>query len=87
MELIATEDMMITIKIITRTVINSTENVLLRALHILLKVTDIQVGADRVLRALTHEVGDDVDGYREDDGAVVLCRDAVESLEVSQLEV
>ena len=42
---------------------------------------------EHVLRPLvTHEVGDDVDGYREDDGAVVLCRDAVESLQVSQLE-
>ena len=32
-----------------------------------------------------HEVGHDVDGDGEDDCAVVLCCDTVESLEISQL--
>ena len=32
-----------------------------------------------------HEVGHDVDGDGEDDGAVVLGRDAVQGLEVPQL--
>ena len=35
---------------------------------------------------MVHEVGDDVYGDGEDDGAVVLGGDAVESLEVSQLK-
>ena len=62
--------------------------ILLWWFDILLYIAYIEVCGDSLLRSLlTHEVGDDVDGYREDDGAVVLCRDAVESLEVSQLEV
>ena len=35
---------------------------------------------------MVHEVRDDVYGDGEDDGAVVLCRDTVEGLEVSQLK-
>ena len=38
------------------------------------------------LLSVVHEVGDDVYGHGEDDGAVVLCRDTVQSLEISQLE-
>ena len=33
-----------------------------------------------------HEVGHDVDGDREDDGGVVLGRDAVQGLEIPQLK-
>ena len=33
-----------------------------------------------------HKAGHDVYGHREDDGAVVLCRDAVQGLEVAQLK-
>ena len=33
-----------------------------------------------------HKAGHDVYGHREDDGAVVLCRDAVQGLQVAQLE-
>ena len=39
----------------------------------------------RVPRVAVHEVGHNVNGDGEDDGAVVLCCDAVESLEISQL--
>ena len=31
------------------------------------------------------QFGDDIHGHGEDDGAVVLCRDAVEGLEVAEL--
>ena len=34
----------------------------------------------------THEVGQDIYGHREDNGAVVLSRDAVQSLEITQLK-
>ena len=37
------------------------------------------------LRVVLNEVGHDVDGDGEDDGAVVLGRDAVEGLQVAQL--
>ena len=33
-----------------------------------------------------HEAAHDVDGHREDDGGVVLCGDAVEGLEVTELQ-
>ena len=36
-------------------------------------------------RGGAHQLGDDVDGHGEDDGAVVLRRDAVQGLQVSQL--
>ena len=39
-----------------------------------------------VLASRTHEVRHDVDGDGEDDCAVVLCCDAVQRLQVSQLE-
>ena len=32
-----------------------------------------------------HQVGDDVHGHGEDDGAVVLCRDAAQGLQVAEL--
>ena len=32
-----------------------------------------------------HEGGHDIDWHGEDDGAVVLCRDAVQGLEVAEL--
>ena len=38
-------------------------------------------------RGGAHQLGDDVDGHREDDGAVVLRRDAVQRLEVPQLKI
>ena len=38
------------------------------------------------LLLVVHEVGHDVYRYGEDDGAVVLCRDTVQSLEISQLK-
>ena len=48
-----------------------------------MKISNTEVIVDNLLRCLmTHEVGDDVDGHREDDGAVVLGWDAVEGLEV-----
>ena len=39
----------------------------------------------RVPWVAVHEVGHNVNGDGEDDGAVVLCCNAVESLEISQL--
>ena len=39
----------------------------------------------QLARRQRHEVGHNVNGDGEDDGAVVLCCDAVESLEISQL--
>ena len=38
------------------------------------------------LELLAHEVLDDVDGHREDDGGVVLGRDGAEGLQISQLK-
>ena len=35
---------------------------------------------------VVHEVGYDVYRYRKYDGAIVLCRDTVESLQISQLK-
>ena len=34
-----------------------------------------------------HQLRDDVDRYGEDDGAVVLGRDAIEGLEVAELDI
>ena len=38
------------------------------------------------LLAVRHELGQRVDGDREDDGGVVLGRDAVQGLEIPQLK-
>ena len=38
-----------------------------------------------MLRLELHKVGENVDGNREDDGAVVLGGDTIQSLQVSQL--
>ena len=38
------------------------------------------------LSKVAHQLVHDVYGDREDDSAVVLCRDAVESLQVAELE-
>jgi hypothetical protein len=35
----------------------------------------------------THEVGNDIYGDRKDNGAVVLGRDAIESLKITQLKI
>ena len=42
----------------------------------------VLLGLSKVAHKLVH----DVYGNREDDSAVILCRDAVESLQVSELE-
>ena len=39
-----------------------------------------------ILPGNIHEVGDDVDGDREDDGGVVLGRDAVQGLQIPELQ-
>ena len=39
-----------------------------------------------ILLGIVHEVGDDVDGDREDDGGVVLGRDAVQCLQIPELK-
>ena len=62
-------------------------NILLWWFDILMNISNTEVIVDKFWRCLvTHEVGDDVDGHREDDGAVVLGWDAVEGLEVAQLK-
>ena len=38
------------------------------------------------LSKVAHQLVHDVYGHREDDSTVILCRDAVESLQVSELE-
>ena len=40
-----------------------------------------------VVDAHTHEAVDDVNGHGEDDGRVVLCRDAVQCLKIPQLKL
>ena len=39
-----------------------------------------------LLSIYLHEIGQDVDGHGEDDSAVVLSRNAVQGLEISQLK-
>ena len=39
-----------------------------------------------ILLGIVHEVGDDVDRDREDDGGVVLGRDAIQGLQIPELE-
>ena len=39
-----------------------------------------------ILLGIVHEVGDNVDRDREDDGGVVLGRDAIQGLQIPELE-
>ena len=48
-------------------------------------VLDLVVIAAAVV-AVAHEVGEDVDGDRKNDGAVFLCRNVVQGLQVSELQ-
>ena len=48
-------------------------------------VIDIIIIITITYRGGSHQLGDDVDGDREDDRAVVLRRDAVQRLQVAQL--